>query len=56
MVMSEKMKFSFEMLVLQDLMQRGVIDSELYSKTYARLQELTASCKNVDEDAALASA
>lgn len=54
--MSERMKFSFEMLVLQDLMQRGAIDSELYSKACARLQQLTASCKDSDEDAVLASA
>lgn len=54
--MNENMKFSFQVLVLKDLMQRGVIDPDLYSKAYDRLQTMRANSKETTADAALATA
>lgn len=54
--MNENMKFSFQVLVLRDLMQRGVIDPDLYSKAYDRLQTVRANGKEPTADVALATA
>lgn len=54
--MNKDMKFSFEVLVLKDLMQRGVIDPNLYSKAYDRLQTVQPSGKETAAEAVLATA
>lgn len=54
--MNENMKFSIEVLVLKDLMQRGVIDPDLYSKAYGKLQAMQTKSKENVAEAVLATA
>ena len=54
--MNENMKFSFQVLVLKDLVQKGVIDPDLYSKAYGRLQTAQLGSKETAAEAVLATA